>query len=175
MSQHLMPSDSQNGDNFNDSPSSLGSEAARAESNERGNQALDSSKASLPIEFRLAQHEPSPGLGEFTLPGSDQKMFVGKESIATNMDVVSAQVVKAPEGGLAIEVTFTDASAKRLREATESHLNNPLAIFAAGKLLAAPRIQTPISRKMHITGDFRQEEAERIANAFNTIPKPVRN
>lgn len=121
------------------------------------------------LHIRRAWFEPATGhvVAETALPGSDRLLYVELESIATRADVASARVIDDPNGKPAIEVTFKDEAAQRLREATAGHAGNPLAIFVDSKLLCAPKLQERFGERAIITGDFRRQYAEGIAQALN--------
>ncbi|MGB5336820.1 MAG: protein kinase, partial [Woeseiaceae bacterium] len=119
------------------------------------------------VGFRLAYFDPAPGLGEYFIPGSDRKVFVELERVAKNDDVASARVIDDPERVPAIEITFNEESAKRLREVTQRHRGKPLAVFVDGRLLSAPTIREGFASQAVITGRFTRAEAERIASGLN--------
>ena len=119
------------------------------------------------IKLYLAYLEPADDLVEHTVVGSDRKVFVQKEPIATDADIETAQVIDDSNGQPAIQVTFKATSARRLGEVTERHRDQPLTVFVDGKLLSAPTIRERFTSKAVITGQFSREEANRIANAIN--------
>jgi preprotein translocase subunit SecD len=64
-------------------------------------------------------------------------------------------------------IEFNEAGAKKFLNATEHSLNKPLGILIYGKLICAPIVREKIEDgKAVISGEFTQEEAERIANGI---------
>ncbi len=122
---------------------------------------------SLPFEFRLAQFEPIDGFEEFTVPGSEHKIYISREPLAMIFDVAAARVIDDANGRPSIEISYSSVAAKQMTEMTEQHLNKPLAIFVDGKLLSAPTIRQSFGSPALITGQFTREVAERIANGIN--------
>lgn len=117
-----------------------------------------------PFELRLAYFEPDADRSQYTVPGSEQKVFVARQLFASIADVAAARAIDDASGQPAIEITFSPNSAKRVEELTQQHLNKPVAILVDGKLLTAPIIQDRFGSVSIITGRFSREEAERIAH-----------
>ncbi len=138
-----------------------------AGTNETDATAQEPAVRSLPFEFRLAQFEAADGFDEFTVPGSEQKIYISREPLAMIFDVAAARVIDDANGKPAVEISYSPVAAKRMTELTEQHLNKPLAIFVDGKLLSAPTIRQSFGSPALITGQFTREEAERIANGIN--------
>jgi hypothetical protein len=75
------------------------------------------------IEFRLAESEPAEGLTRATVEGKDEKVYLHREAIITNNDIIKACVVKDKyEGTFSIEVFITKEGAEKLARATEEHI-----------------------------------------------------
>jgi bla regulator protein BlaR1 len=119
-------------------------------------------QAGTSLEIRLAESLPAAGLREALLDGSDRRVYVRPDAVVTGADITSARVTDA--GGLySISVTFSDAAATRLAEATKIHVGRPIAILLDGRLISAPTLRSMIRGSAVITGDFTRAEAERIA------------
>ena len=144
------------------------------------------------IEFRLAESEPAEGLTRATVVGKDEKVYLHREAVITNREIVEARVVKCPyftnrpRAGVArilgkkvrvwsfdidnlfrIEVVFTKDGAEKMAGATEEHIGRPMAILIDGKVIEAPVVTARIYDKAAITGSFTEKEAERIAKGVN--------
>src|SRR5207302_6652814 len=67
------------------------------------------------IEFRLAEREPTKGLQQVTVTGTDDRVYLHTEPIVTNRDIVEARALKSHyEDFFAVEITFTSEAAKRM-------------------------------------------------------------
>jgi preprotein translocase subunit SecD len=118
------------------------------------------------LELRRAEAEPAEGLTEATVAGTTKKVYLHKEADATNEDVAGARATEDIRGRPSIEITFTEAGAKKMARLCEQHHKRPLAIVVDGKVISAPIVYGKFSTKAEITGMFTKEEAERIVKAI---------
>jgi preprotein translocase subunit SecD len=80
----------------------------------------------------------------------------------------SAKLGTDPIGQPVIDITFTDAGAKRFAEVTRQNIHKRLAFIINGKLCQAPKVQTVIpGGKAQISGDFTTEDAADFVNKIN--------
>src|SRR5215831_10644236 len=94
--------------------------------------------AATAFEMRLAETQPGPGLVEAAVAGSDKKVYLHREAIVTNTDVVQATVVPGITSvNFNVAVTFNSAGAAKMARATSEHLNKPVAILINGRVVAA--------------------------------------
>jgi len=130
------------------------------------------SQPSVTIEFRLAEDTPGNGLIEITVPNTDQKVYLYKEVIATNKDILEARAVSDPFTNgetYKVEMVFTSEAAERMTKVTQEHYAKRLAILIDGKLIFALRITGTIHDKTVISGSrITKDEAERIVKATNS-------
>ena len=120
----------------------------------------------FPVQFRLGDKEPGKDLEEMTVSGTDQKVYLHKESVLSNADVKTASVRKTNDG-FGIDIEFTEAGGKKLAEITENNVGKVMGIVVDGKLISAPVIHTPITGgKAFILGDFTLEETVRITKGI---------
>jgi preprotein translocase subunit SecD len=141
------------------------------------------------VELRLAEDFESAGLTEATVQRTNEKIYLHKEVLITNKDVIAAKVVEF-DGvkeiqdqlqALGVKVdtdakvwyevalTFTEEAAERLAKATEGHLFKPLAIIIDGVIVTAPKLASKISKGARISGGsgFTKEQADKIVAALN--------
>lgn len=125
-------------------------------------------QAATKLDVRLAETAPGAGLSEATVSGSVEKIYLHRETIISNADVVLARVVPGDRPAtFNVGVMFsTDGSAK-IEKATQAHLNKPLAILVDGRVVAAPTLRAEIRGSAVITGEFTSAEADAIASALN--------
>ena len=120
--------------------------------------------ATTAFEMRLAEAEPSPGLVEAAVPDSPTKVYLHREAIVTNADVVQARVIPGiTSANFNVAVTFNSAGASKMARATASHLDKPVAILINGRVIAAPIVRSQISDQAVISGDFDNSQASAIA------------
>ena len=128
--------------------------------------ALADDKPKAKVEFRRAEKTSAEGLTEATVAGTKEKVYLHKTAELTGADVSSARV-----GGDAkdpvIEITFTEAGAKKAAKLSEDHADKPIAIVVDGKVLAAPVVRAKLGTTIRITGHFTEEDAAKIVKAIN--------
>ena len=127
------------------------------------------------FQFRLVLNAPSAKAERMTVvqPGVDAKaaetLYVQKKVLLDQTDLKSASVItNQPPGKLRIDITFTDAGAKRFAEVTRQNIGKRLAIIIDGRLFSAPTINSEIrDGKAQITGNFSEQEANDLAAKIN--------
>lgn len=110
------------------------------------------------IEFKLAAEQPAAGLVKMPVFNSDQVSYVAQSSSLTNQDIAFVSIVSDNNGGKALSLTFTDQGARKMSQLTNNNTGSILALVVDGVLISAPRINSVISNKAMITGDFSDEE-----------------
>ena len=132
---------------------------------------FQSSQQRVTVEFRLAETAAGEGLTKASVPGTDEHVYLHKESLITNRDIVKAHVVEDPfmkDQMYSVHVEFTKEGAERMSKATQAHYAKPLAILVDGKVISAPIVFETISDRAAITGRMTKEEAERIAKGISS-------
>jgi preprotein translocase subunit SecD len=123
--------------------------------------------AAVRFEVRLAETAFAPGLRPSPIVGSARVIYLHAEPIVTNDDILRSVVVPNSDGsGFGVAVTFDAGGAEKMRRATASHLNAPLALIVDGTVIAAPTLRSPIAESAIVSGNFTQAEAERIAEGM---------
>jgi preprotein translocase subunit SecD len=122
----------------------------------------------LELEIRLAEKEPAEGLDEMVVPKDGGKIYVHPHAALTNADVAEARAAKNRRGQPSIKIVFAGTSRKKVGKFSEGNIGKLAAIFIDGKLVGAPKILVKFSDTAEITGDFTQEEVERIVKGLNT-------
>ena len=115
------------------------------------------------VELRRAETAPADGLVEAVIAGSTQKVYLHKAAALTGTDIASAKVA-----GGAVELTFTDAGAKKAAKLSGEHADKPVALVVDGKVLAAPVIRAKLGATVRVTGSFTAEEAATLVKAIET-------
>src|ERR1700722_7353723 len=125
-------------------------------------------RARVKIEFRLGQKEEGKGLERMTLPGmKDQVIYVHKKVMLANADIASAKAKKAKgDNPPALYLTSAKSSREKMSKWTGTNVGKYLCIFVDGKLFAAPRINEKMSNEAEISGNFIEEEVQRIAKGI---------
>lgn len=125
-------------------------------------------QAQIRFELRRAEREPARDLVEAAVERSGEKVYLYKEVLLTNSDIVEARVVEGfTVGDFSIDVTFTREASERVANATAQHIGKPVAILFDGKVVSAPILRDRLSDRAQISGSFKKEEAERVANGIN--------
>ena len=121
----------------------------------------------IKVEFRLAESSPSSGLAEIKLPDSDAKIYLHKDPLITNEDIVDARVVEDDSTGqFGIEISFTGEASKRLTKATGENIGKHMAVLFNRAVVTAPVIMSQVSDTAIITGHYTREEASGIADGI---------
>ena len=139
---------------------------------------VEAAGGSSKIEFRIAESQPSEGLVEAAIKGSDEKIYLYKSAVLTNDDIAYA-VASGNTGGnpkADIEIGFTEAGSRKMSEATKANTGRidalaRLAVIVDGEVISASTIRDVISGKTLIAGAFSAEEARRIAR--DIAPRPA--
>jgi preprotein translocase subunit SecD len=130
-------------------------------------QSLANQHIGVRLEFRLAEPTPAEGLEETTIESTGEKLYLHKEAIITNKDVIEAWAVPSYAANrFDIAIDFSEEGAKRIAKASTENIGKRLAILVDGKVVYAPVLRTPISDKAIISGympSFTKEEAEQLA------------
>jgi hypothetical protein len=124
-------------------------------------------QAAVRFEVRLAEDAPAAGLREARVTGSDRLIYLHQEVVVTISDIAQSRVVSgdsASRFGVAVE--FNASGARRMRQATASHIGKPVAVLIDGEVVTAPVLRGPISTLGLISGDYTRAEAERIVNGI---------
>jgi preprotein translocase subunit SecD len=117
------------------------------------------------VEFRRAETAAADGLTEATVVGTKDKVYLHKTAELSGEDVASARVGGEPKNPT-IEITFTEAGAKKAAKLSADHQNKPVAIVVDGKVLAAPVVRVELGAAISISGHFTAEEAAKIVKAI---------
>jgi preprotein translocase subunit SecD len=124
-------------------------------------------KPSVTVEFRRAENQPAEGLSEATVAGTTQMVYLHKSADATNVDIAEARAAVDNQQKPVVEITFTEEGAKKMAKLTAERQDKPLAILVDGKVVCAPVVRSTLSRVAQITGNFTQEEVDRIVRGIN--------
>jgi hypothetical protein len=119
------------------------------------------------VDFRRAENQPGEGLIETPVSGTTQKVYLHASAGVTNADIAEARAALDSQQKPVVEITFTEEGAKKMAKLTAEHQNKPLAILVDGKVVCAPVLRATISQKAQITGNFTQEEVDRIVRGIN--------
>jgi len=124
--------------------------------------------AAVKFEVVLAEDHPAPGLREAKVSGSDLSVYLHRDVVLTNSDVLRVEVVPGSSPSeFNVSVEFTPAGAQKMRSATEKNIGKRLVILIDGTAVMAPVIRETITgSSAAITGKFTKAEAERIANGI---------
>jgi len=124
-------------------------------------------QARVVIEFRLAESLPSDELQEAVLEGTSEKLYLHKEVIISNKDVVAAHPIPSfTPRSFDIEIELSNEGAKRISKASTENIGKRIAVLIDGKVIVAPVLRSTISHKAVIAGSapsFTKEEAEGLA------------
>ncbi|MCD4655262.1 hypothetical protein K8T06_15175 [bacterium] len=120
----------------------------------------------FPVEFRLGESDPAPGLTQKTVRGSERQVYLYKQAVLTNTHILSAKVRLSPYGP-EIDITFTKEGQDIFARLTRENINKILAIIVNSEVISAPIIGAEISNGVAvIVGCFTEEEARHIVKGI---------
>ena len=118
--------------------------------------------AAVTFEVRLAEPGPRSGLRAVVDVAGTSTVYVDPQIVVANGDIARTRVV--PVGtGFGVEIVFTDGGAAKMRAATAGNVGRLLAVVVDGRVLASPRITSPIDGVGILGGKYTKDEAGRIA------------
>jgi len=127
----------------------------------------------LVLDTAASDSEPMTYVAHYQNHTHTNLLYVQKAILLDETALKSAKLGTAGLGWPVIEITFTDAGAKRFAEVTRQNIHKRLAIVIDGQLCEAPIIQTEISGgKAQISGSFSKKEAKDLAKKISdALPK----
>ena len=149
----------------------------------------------LTISYNLVPLVTTPGLLEFVafdfasedgscVVTTAQIEFYGKpfpcEDQTVYETVLAGEIIRDATANVSSyapdqwEITFamTDEGSEQFGAYTESHIGELLGIVVDGTVISTPTIQSRISGEGMITGQFTQQEAQRLADVLNSGALP---
>ncbi|GAB4335741.1 MAG: protein translocase subunit SecDF [Candidatus Abyssubacteria bacterium] len=135
-----------------------------------------------PKEQLLAKYEQLLPRNSFLAPSSERGprgeplyFLLEEEAAVTGADLVDARVGTDEFGRPAVDFQLSRAGAIAFGKLTEANLYKRLAIVLDKKVESAPSIQSKITGRGQITGDFSVQEAEDLAIVLRSgaLPAPV--
>ncbi len=98
-----------------------------------------------PVEFYVAQAQPSKGSMAVKLPNGDMVYLLG-EPVLTRDDLTEAAALADRQGQNFVGLRFTKVGARKLNEVSSKNIDHMLALVVDQELVAAPRIAEPLNR-----------------------------
>jgi preprotein translocase subunit SecD len=122
-----------------------------------------------PIEFRLAEGEPAPGLVPVHVNGEARIIYVHPEVQLDDRDIRAASVVRDATGQPAVQVHLRPSGVQKFNALVKANRLKMLAIASRDKVISAPIVEgTPmIDDLLDITGVFTGAEASALAKALS--------
>jgi TonB family protein len=114
--------------------------------------ALAQTGAPSRMVIRLAETSPADGLREVLVPGSNERIYLHAQPLATWEDVSLVKIVDAGSPQFGVVLTFERAAASRLASATAAHVGRPLAILLDGRVVSVLTLRGPIGDSAVLTG-----------------------
>jgi preprotein translocase subunit SecD len=122
--------------------------------------------AAVRFEIRLAEEQPIPGLTVARVADSGALIYLHPEIVVNNDDIVRSSVVENSAGEFGVSVELSPSGTERIRQATASHVGQPVAVMVDGKVVTAPVLRSPIGSSALISGSYTRAEADAIAEGI---------
>ncbi len=97
----------------------------------------------------------------------DRTLYVAPAPILTERDVLFAEARHDQLGRPCVLVTFSDTAGKRMATTTRANIGRHLVIFVDDELMSCVTIQSSVSTRAQISGDFTEQRARDIAIALD--------
>ena len=124
-------------------------------------------QAQMRFEVRLAEDQPSPGLREARITGSDEVVYLHQEILVTNDDIAQSRVIQGSgPSRFGVSVQFNAAGTQKMRQATADRVGGLVAILIDGDVVAVSVLRSPISTSAVFSGDYTEAEATAIVNGI---------
>ena len=109
-------------------------------------------------------------------PAQEGWIVVGKTPVITGLDMRDASARSSQYGGAAYEIDFSllPEGARRFGDATGKHVNDQLAIVLNNEVKSAPRINSQITDRGQITGNFTKKAAEDLSLILRSGALPAK-
>ena len=109
-------------------------------------------------------------------PAREGWVVVGKTPVITGLDMRDASAASSQYGGAAYEIDFSllPEGARRFGDATGKHVNDQLAIVLNNEVKSAPNINSQITDRGQITGNFTKKAAEDLALILRSGALPAK-
>ena len=120
------------------------------------------------LEFRLAQDYPADSL-EMKILNKDT-IYLHEKTELTNSDIAFIAKTQLNNG---IILTFTEKGNEKISKLSIMGFGKLLAILVDDKLLVAPKIMGKVSQKVQITGQFSNEEIDKMFDDLTAEIKDV--
>jgi preprotein translocase subunit SecD len=122
-----------------------------------------------PIEFRLAEDEPAPGLVPVHVNGEARIIYVHPAVQLDDRDIRTAAVVRDAAGQPAVQVHLRPPGVKKFNALVNGNKLKTLAIASKNKVISAPVIEGApmIDDLLDITGVFTAADASALAKALS--------
>ena len=132
--------------------------------------ATDWRQVPVSLELRLAEGAPGPGLVQAAVYGQGKTVYLHPEAPVSNRDIARVEAVQTRIGkGLILQVWLTRAGAARIKEVTEKHIGDSLAVLVDSVVVSVPMIQQAIGGDSKLPNDIgvplEPKEAQQLAGA----------
>lgn len=109
-------------------------------------------------------------------PAQEGWVVVGKTPVITGLDMRDASATSSQYGGTAYEIDFSllPEGARRFGDATGKHVGDQLAIVLNNEVKSAPRINSQITDRGQITGNFTKKAAEDLSLVLRSGALPAK-
>jgi preprotein translocase subunit SecD len=109
-------------------------------------------------------------------PSQEGWVVVGKAPVITGLDMRDASAASSQYGGAAYEIDFSllPDGARRFGDATGKHVGDQLAIVLNNEVKSAPRINSQITDRGQITGNFTKKASEDLALILRSGALPAK-
>jgi preprotein translocase subunit SecD len=122
--------------------------------------------AQTTLQIRLAEDHPASGLTEATVAHSPTKVYLHPATVITNADVSDAHVRRGNGSTFNVAISFTQQGSIKIADATQQHMDKPLAILVNGEVVAAPIVRSTIRQNAILNGEWTRQEAEDIVKSL---------
>ena len=120
------------------------------------------------VQFVAVTNDPAVESREiaYESPGVTQVLRILPKPIISDAEIESAEIAAGQPN--VINIMISEKGARMFRQQIKDMLGERVAILVDGKVLSAPVLQTvDFGQKLQINGNFREGEAQDIADRLN--------
>jgi len=125
-------------------------------------------QAQVRFTINAASDDPVAGWQKMDIDG--RSVWVNPAPALTSADIQDAEPGTDRNFGKYVNLAFTDAGAKKIRDLTTAQMNKLIAMVLDGKVISAPGVRSVITSDRMITWSLRgltTEEVRRILTSVN--------
>lgn len=118
------------------------------------------------LVLHVVSQTPAPGAIEARDPITEKVIYLGMPPIVSAADIATVQRSKNADGSTSLRINMTAAGAQKLSAATSGTAGQQVAFVVNGFVFAVPKVMSPLSTSVEVTGQEISDEMETLLDAL---------